>query len=186
MNPCKFWEAWQTDMLGSHDPGAPFMSPNPQLQPARAPHQRGFSLMELMIALMIIGVIATLGFKAYGKYSAKARYTKAQDTLKTVSEGLDQYYLKYGKYPDIGSFEAMVDGNSALVKQNMIPVNTPSKDMWDQPFEGKSTKANYELKCQGDPTDLEERPPFTREPGKIGGGAIAPTLPSGEATGGPK
>ena len=140
--------------------------------------------MELMIALMIIGVIATLGFKAYGKYSAKARYTKAQDTLKTVAEGLDQYYLKYGKYPDLGSFDAMVDANSPLVKQSMIPVNTPGKDMWDQPFEGKSTKAIYELKCLGDPTDQEERPPFTREPGKIGGGA--PAAPTGEAAGVPK
>jgi len=160
------------------------MSPNPPIQPSSAPRQRGFSLMELMIALMIIGVIATLGFKAYGKYSAKARYTKAQDTLKTVAEGLDQYYLKYGKYPDLGSFDAMVDANSPLVKQSMIPVNTPGKDMWDQPFEGKSTKAIYELKCLGDPTDQEERPPFTREPGKIGGGA--PAAPTGEAAGVPK
>jgi len=184
MSPCKFWEAWHTGMLGSHDPGAQLMSPNPPIQPSSAPRQRGFSLMELMIALMIIGVIATLGFKAYGKYSAKARYTKAQDTLKTVAEGLDQYYLKYGKYPDLGSFDAMVDANSPLVKQSMIPVNTPGKDMWDQPFEGKSTKAIYELKCLGDPTDQEERPPFTREPGKIGGGA--PAAPTGEAAGVPK
>jgi len=129
--------------------------------------------MELLIALMIIGVIATLGFKAYGKYSAKARYTKAQDTLKTVAEGLDQFYLKHGKYPDLGSFDAMVDANSPLVKQNMIPVNTPAKDMWDQPFEGKATKASYELKCLGDPTDQEDRPAFSREPGKIADGKSA-------------
>ena len=125
------------------------MPQQPQKPSSSTSRQRGFSLMELMIALMIIGVIATLGFKAYGKYSAKARYTKAQDTMKTVAEGLDQYYLKYGKYPDLGSFEAMVDANSPLVKQSMVPVNTPGKDMWDQPFEGKSTKATYELKCLG-------------------------------------
>ncbi|WP_005036197.1 type IV pilin protein [Holophaga foetida] len=160
------------------------MPQQPQKPSSSTSRQRGFSLMELMIALMIIGVIATLGFKAYGKYSAKARYTKAQDTMKTVAEGLDQYYLKYGKYPDLGSFEAMVDANSPLVKQSMVPVNTPGKDMWDQPFEGKSTKATYELKCLGDPTDQEDRPPFTREPGKIGGGAT--TAPSGEAAGGTK
>nr|WP_320133166.1 type II secretion system protein [uncultured Holophaga sp.] len=149
------------------------MSPTPHSSPSRRPRQRGFTLMELMIALMIIGVIATLGFKAYGKYSAKARYTKAQDTIKTVSEGLDQFYLKHGKYPELGSFEAMVDANSPLVKENMLPVNTPGKDMWDQPFEGKSSKATYELKCQGDPTDQDDRPPFTREPGKISGPSAA-------------
>lgn len=184
MIPCKFEEVWHTGMLGSHDPGADFMSPKPLKASSSASRQRGFSLMELMIALMIIGVIATLGFKAYGKYSAKARYTKAQDTLKTVAEGLDQHYLKYGKYPDLGSFDSMVDANSPLVKQNMIPVNTPAKDMWDQPFEGKSTKANYELKCLGDPTDQEDRPPFSREPGKIGGSTA--NAPSGATAGGTK
>jgi len=182
MIPCKFGRLWQTGLLGSPDPTVLPMPPESITRSQRRAPQRGFSLMELMIALMIIAVIATLGFKAYGKYSAKARYAKAQDTVKTVAEGLDQYYLKFGKYPDLASFEAMVDANSPLVKQNMIPVNTPGKDMWDQPYEGKSTKATYELKCLGDPTDQEDRPPFTREPGKIGGGVPAPAP---ENTGGP-
>ena len=131
--------------------------------------QAGFSLMELLVAMMIIAVLATIGIKRYNEFSANARYIKAQDTLKTVGEGLDQYFLKHGKYPDLTSYEAMVDGNSPLVKENMIPVNVANADPWGNPFEGKSGKGNYELKCAGDPNGSEDRKAFSVEPGKITG-----------------
>ena len=144
----------------------------------RTNHQSGFSLLELLVAMMIIAVIATLGFKKYNEFSAKARYLKAQDTLRTVGDGLDQYFLKHGRYPDLTSFESMVDANSPLVKENMIPVNVPVKDRWDQPFEGTSGKGKYELKCLGDPNDQDERKAFSVQPGMIPGepttGATAP------------
>lgn len=132
--------------------------------------QKGFSLLELLVAMMIIAVISTLGFKKFQEFTAKAHYLKSQDTLKTVGEGIDQYYLKHGKYPDFGSFEAMVDAGSPLVKENMIPANTPSRDGFDQPFEGKCGKAGYEIATLGDPNNQEDRPKYTRKPGEISGG----------------
>lgn len=133
--------------------------------------QSGFSLLELLVAMMIIAVIATLGIKQYSKFSAQARHLKAGDNLKLVSEGLDQYYLKHGKYPDFSSFGAMVEPNSALVKENLIAANMPAKDPWGQDYEGTSSKATYLLKCVGDPTNPEggDRGPITREPGKLTG-----------------
>ena len=131
--------------------------------------QSGFSLLELLIAMMIIAVIATLGVQQYAKYSARARHLKAADNLKLVGDGLDQYYLKHGSYPDFGSFDAMIEPNSPLVKESMLVTNMPSKDPWGQPYEGKSTKGTYELKCEGDPTNPEDLGPFSREPGKISG-----------------
>jgi general secretion pathway protein G len=135
--------------------------------------QSGFSLMELLVAMMIIAVLATIGIKKYNEFSANARYIKAKDIVHTVSEGLDQYYLKHGKYPDFTSFEAMVEANSPLVKENMLPVNEPAVDPWGNPFEGKSGKASYELKCGGDPNGSPDRAPFSSEPGKISGSTPA-------------
>lgn len=131
--------------------------------------QKGFSLLELLIAMMIIAVIATLGVKQYAKYSAQARHLKASDNLKLVGEGLDQYYLKHGRYPEFASFEAMIESNSPLVKENLIAPDMPAKDPWDKAYQGKSTKGTYELKCDGDPTNPEELGPITREPGRVGG-----------------
>jgi prepilin-type N-terminal cleavage/methylation domain-containing protein len=146
--------------------------------------QLGFSLMELLVAMMIIAVLATIGIKKYSEFSANARNIKAHDTLKTVSEGLDQYYLKHGKYPDFTTFEAMVEPNSLLVKENMIPVGVSPVDPWSNPFEGKSEKGTYVLKCAGDPNGSADRPPFQVEPGKISGNE-APAAVAGAAGQGP-
>ena len=129
--------------------------------------QRGFSLMELLIAMVVIAIIATLGFKQFNKIMAQAHYTKSADTLRTISQGLDQFYLRNGRYPDFGSVEAMVDGGSSLVKSNFIPPNTPARDGFGELYEGKSGKGGYELKCAGDPADQENRPAFAYRPGEI-------------------
>jgi general secretion pathway protein G len=149
----------------------------------RRNRQTGFSLLELLVAMMIIAVIATLGFKKYNEFSAKARYLKAQDTLQIVGSGLDQYFLKHGRYPDLTSYESMIDANSPLVKENMILVNVPVKDPWEQPYEATSGKGSYALKCLGDPNNSEERKPFTVEPGRMPGDNSAGQAPAAPAKG---
>jgi general secretion pathway protein G len=145
---------------------------------------RGFSLLELLVAMMIIAVLGTLGFSQFRKHSAQARYLKAQDDLKIVAEGLDQYYLKHGRFPDFGSFDAMIDGNSALVKESLIKVGMSASDPFGQPYEGKSSRATYELKCTGDPNNQEDSGPITRTPGQVTGSS--PVSAPGAAGAAPK
>ena len=132
----------------------------------RQSRQKGFSLLELLVAMTILAVIGTLGFTQVRKHSAKARYLKAHDNVETVGKGLDQYYLKHGSYPELGSYEAMIGASSPLVREDFIPANAPAKDPWGQPFEGTASKGNYTLKCLGDPSNPEEFGPFTVEPGR--------------------
>jgi hypothetical protein len=68
------------------------------------------------------------------------------------------------------------------VKQNLIPPDVPAADPWGQPFEGKSSKGDYELKCVGDPANPEEGKPFSIQPGRLGesSGPGAAAAPAGE------
>lgn len=150
----------------------------------RRSRQKGFSLLELLVAMTILAVIGTIGFVQFKKNTAQARSIKARDQVETVGKGLDMYYLKHGVFPDLGSFEAMIEANSPLVKQNFIPVNCPAKDPWGQPYEGTSAKGHYTLKCAGDPSHPEDFPAFTIEPGKLSEGA--PAGATAPAAGAPK
>jgi len=182
VNACFFGPFWHTETLGcpASDPSSrtSAMTPTPDRRTSRSQSRRasrGFSLLELLVAMMIISVLATLGFSQYRKQGAQARYLQAQDSLKIVAEGLDQYWLKHGVYPDFGSFDAMVDNNSALVKENLIKTSMSAQDPFHQPYEGKSSRSTYELKCLGDPDNQDDYGPFSRVPGQ---GLVKGSAPS--------
>ena len=126
--------------------------------------QKGFSLLELLVAMMILAVLGTLGFQQYQKHSAQARYLKAKDDLQVVSDGLAQYYLQHGRYPDFSSYGAMVEANSPLVKQSLIKTNMSADDPFKQPYQGQSSARTYTLSCAGDPDNLTDHPAFSLTP----------------------
>jgi len=150
--------------------------------------QLGFSLMELMIALTIIGIIAVVGLKFMGNQTDEARRMQAFDVLKQVQNGIAEYYLKTGSYPEIGSWEAMVGANSPLVTRHLIRVDIPTHDPWGAPYEGKSTRTTFEIKCAGRPDRGEDLGPITithdrviGAPGSTQQKDNAPSSPSAEA-----
>jgi general secretion pathway protein G len=128
--------------------------------------QAGFSLLELLVAMMILAIIGTVGFVQLKKHSATARHIKAKSNMDIVGDGLDQYYMKHGTYPDFSGYEAMVDPGSVLAKESFIRVNEPSRDPWGQAYEARSSKTTYYLKCMGDPSNPDDPALgwFAREP----------------------
>ncbi|MDR2560470.1 MAG: type II secretion system GspH family protein [Holophagales bacterium] len=122
--------------------------------------QMGFSLMELMIALTIVGIMAVVGLNVLRNQTDDARRIKAFDQMRQVQNGLAEHYMRYGYYPELGSWEAMISASSPLLLKNFIPVNIPVNDPWGQPYEGKSEKTKFELKCLGRPDKGPELGPI--------------------------
>jgi len=60
--------------------------------------KRGFTLLELIIVIIIIGVLATLGFTQYTKVMEKGRAAEARVILGTLRTGERAYNLEYGVF----------------------------------------------------------------------------------------
>lgn len=59
----------------------------------------GFTLIELMIVVSIVGILATLAVPSYKSSVVKARETVLRHDLFTLRELLDQHRADQGKYP---------------------------------------------------------------------------------------
>ncbi|MGI6540147.1 MAG: type IV pilin protein [Bacillota bacterium] len=61
--------------------------------------QRGFTLMELMIVVVIIGVLSAIGVPAYKNYVIQAKESACDANRRTIATALGMYYAETGKYP---------------------------------------------------------------------------------------
>lgn len=61
--------------------------------------QKGFTLIELMIVVAVIGVLAAIAIPQYQKYVAKAETASALATLTGIKTNAEAYTLEKGEFP---------------------------------------------------------------------------------------
>ncbi|AKF06879.1 type IV pilin protein [Sandaracinus amylolyticus] len=64
----------------------------------RARYRRGFTLIELMVVVAIIGVLAAVAVPAFRAQMMRARTTEAVQTLGAIRQAEDSYYGLYSQY----------------------------------------------------------------------------------------
>ncbi|MGE5172624.1 MAG: type IV pilin protein [Betaproteobacteria bacterium] len=65
----------------------------------RNPHPKGFTLIELMIVLSILGILITIAQPSLKQSIIRAREAVLKEDLFQMRDAIDQYYADYGKYP---------------------------------------------------------------------------------------
>lgn len=88
--------------------------------------QSGFTLIEIMIVMTIMGILITLAEPTYHAQIVKAREAALKKSLFVMRDVLDQYAADQGRYPD--SLQALV----AEKYLRSLPVDpfTRSADTW--------------------------------------------------------
>jgi len=62
-------------------------------------NQKGFTLIELMIVVAIIGILAAIAVPQFSKYRARAYNTQALSDVRNVKAEASGYYSEYDHYP---------------------------------------------------------------------------------------
>jgi len=63
------------------------------------PLQKGFTLIELMIVVVIIAILAAFAYGSYQEHTMRARRAECQSVLENAATMLERQYSAIGKYP---------------------------------------------------------------------------------------
>ena len=74
-------------------------------------NKKGFTLLELIIVIVIVGVLAAMGFIQYNKVVENSRLVEARVQIGNMRKLAYEYYLKYGSPAGIQESDIGVDGN---------------------------------------------------------------------------
>lgn len=70
--------------------------------------QQGFTLIELMIVVAIIGILAAIAIPAYQDYIARSQASEAPSLLGGLKTPIAEYWSQKGAMPSVGDLDGTV------------------------------------------------------------------------------
>lgn len=114
---------------------------HPSRRVPHAPRQAGFTLLEILVVLVILGLMASLVGPQLFKQLGGSKTRAAQLQIQELGAALDLYRLELGSYPSTEQgLEALIskprnaeNWNGPYLKKNVI-----RSDPWNNPYQYRS------------------------------------------------
>ncbi|MEQ9538250.1 MAG: type II secretion system major pseudopilin GspG [Deltaproteobacteria bacterium] len=115
----------------------------------RRPHQRGMTLIEILVVVTILSMIATIVGITVKNAMEDARVNAAKIQIDNFDSALDLYKLKFYRYP------STTEGLAALQSppRGAALIESVPEDPWGSPYiyqsPGGNERRGYELRSKG-------------------------------------
>ena len=115
----------------------------------RCPRREAFSLVEIMVVIVIIGLLAGMVTINVRGYMLQAKQNTARSEMATIVQALSTFYTAYGRYPT--NEEGLACLTRAMEKIPEPLLTHPPVDPWGRPYQYNCPGSNgpFELICYG-------------------------------------
>ncbi len=100
--------------------------------------KRGFTLVEIMVVIVIIGLLITLAMPAFLRIRNNTAATTLANDLKVFRAALETYALDQGAYPPDSSPGTDIPGLRDYLPQGFFLRTTPIGGSWDIDIDGSA------------------------------------------------
>lgn len=101
--------------------------------------QRGFTIVELLIVIVVIGILAAITIVAYNGIQARAKDSRVQSDIQAVAKKIELYAAETGVYPSTGALSTVLSDDNCPAgssQADWVPGVTGSLPQSQQPAKG--------------------------------------------------
>ncbi len=113
--------------------------------------QRAFSLVEIMIVIVIIGLLASLVTVNVRSNIIRAKQAAARHEIRQMKDTIDHFYGVYGRYPTNEEGLGILTRPTDKLPERLLDAQGVMKDPWGNPYQYNCPGAAnaYDVICFG-------------------------------------
>jgi prepilin-type N-terminal cleavage/methylation domain-containing protein len=111
--------------------------------------QTGFTLVELLIVVIIVGILAAVAIPMYSGSTERARATECVAALGTVRCALRNYYAEHLTYANANFTDGDSVTNGDILNVSNLDLDARYFSAECYTFDGDAGATTYSIKCDG-------------------------------------
>lgn len=119
-------------------------------------YQKGFTLIDALITVVILGILAGVAFPTYQNYMQNVRLERARTNIAKITQHLEKYYTEKHRFCHKGGTATCGAGELGINLNDIIDGDDKYDDVYD--FEIVAGPINYTIKAIPKAGEANDKP----------------------------